>query len=904
FLIFTGQHLVLISDPEKGESVFAFDNPGFKEGPSIVPNEKESNNKLKWPHWNSMGLLRSSSDKVKAMDDSYTAQPPLTIVPLRSHDFTGLGFNICGNMRDGIYIKDVLHRGPASESGRITSGDRIDSIKINLRHVVFEDALTILSYASPYEVELAIERSGQNTSTLLRTPPPPHKICHPFYRSHSISDLQQIGKVNRKQGDQPSSLLSDVSLSDSGKPTTLDRKSRSIEHEKTQNSRNCMLETVQKHESIFHEIDLEVVEPEKSKDSSPSNVKSYLVKGIQNLKEKLHNSLHMEDPHKEEVKEVKDVKEIKEIKDTKDAKETKEFSTVPTSGKIIVGDGFVTADLIVPEVVEKAGTAAKESRKSSIVTDAHDEVDNKYSLDIEDPIAAKRNKRKAPMPPQDAEDEHESLHSVHSESDSEAGDTCGTIELNSTHITVHQVPQDNESRKASSLGDLSRYEADSVVLLERAVSLDLGDGAPGCKKRKAPLPPQDDCVSPQKEARLDNGIAGTLKKSSVWGTLEEIIQNGSESETDLGISGCSTPEKGELVSSTPFKYENSDGDILLTLDQLNDEDTPPELPTSPVPTYSFITEIQVPSERQPTNDVVHFDSTEQFLDHMATLKAQEVSPILTKHFQSSQISPEKINEYETSPQFERIITTNHKTVMPDDSSLNIQMTFTQSKQISKITNNDNTSQNDDCDETEEIKPDMTSSKIEMTGKITDSSFPGNTEKLLDHLVQETIFQPQETCSLISKSPLKKAPVKPPKQNNNCENTEYFLKQMIEAEIRESSPPESPQKSIAEKVNDKLHDQISKLQETSLASDKKPTTSQRDSFSKENMSDEQILALKASPSQRAEIAKPTRSNVTITTIKSTTPSRIPVRAGHKSPRASLSPTSDKRSMIHRNGHSSP
>lgn len=44
------------------------------------------------------------------------------VVSLRSHDFTGLGFNICGNMRDGIFIKDVLHRGPASESGKLNAG--------------------------------------------------------------------------------------------------------------------------------------------------------------------------------------------------------------------------------------------------------------------------------------------------------------------------------------------------------------------------------------------------------------------------------------------------------------------------------------------------------------------------------------------------------------------------------------------------------------------------------------------------------------------------------------------------------------------------------------------------------------------------------------------------------------
>lgn len=43
-------------------------------------------------------------------------------VPLTGHDFTGLGFNICGNMRDGIFIKDVLTRGPANESGLIKAG--------------------------------------------------------------------------------------------------------------------------------------------------------------------------------------------------------------------------------------------------------------------------------------------------------------------------------------------------------------------------------------------------------------------------------------------------------------------------------------------------------------------------------------------------------------------------------------------------------------------------------------------------------------------------------------------------------------------------------------------------------------------------------------------------------------
>ena len=41
---------------------------------------------------------------------------------IKGHDFTGLGFNICGNMRDGIFVKDVMQRGPAAESKCIAPG--------------------------------------------------------------------------------------------------------------------------------------------------------------------------------------------------------------------------------------------------------------------------------------------------------------------------------------------------------------------------------------------------------------------------------------------------------------------------------------------------------------------------------------------------------------------------------------------------------------------------------------------------------------------------------------------------------------------------------------------------------------------------------------------------------------
>lgn len=620
----SGQHLVLVSDPEKGESVFAFDNPGFKEGPSILQTgEKENQTKVKWTQFNAV-IPNNHANKIKSMDDTYITSPPLTKVPLRSHDFTGLGFNICGNMRDGIFVRDMLHRGPASESGRIMPGDRIDSVKISLRHMVFEDALTILSYASPYEVEMFIEsRNASNTSSLLRTPPPPHKISHPLFRSQSIADLQKIRKLGgRRGGEQPSSLMSDISNSETKFPT-LDRKPKSLD--RTQVTNNCINESMQKHENIFHEVELTKVEidevDQKKETVSPNNVKSILVKGIQNLKEKLHNSLHQDDS-KEEIKGGT----IVNVSAQNTLEKKKPYD-----------EGFQTVDLTVPSVpeeVERAGISARNNRKSVIEED-FDLSDN------DDPVAAKRNKRKAPKPPQSPIEDEASInnHSLESvDSDSENGDKKSgtTIELNSSHITVHHVPE-SENRKASSLGDLSRYEAENIILLERAVSLDLGDGAPGTKKRKAPMPPQETC--PFKEARIETGT-GTLKKSSVWGTLEDVIQNGSDSsDADLGISGCSTPEKNELITSTPFKFSKSilndengisnievnnykwDLSVPETSDfitALNGDETPPELPKSPMPTMStFITEIQVTSLKpHEETEVIHLDNTQQLFDHM------------------------------------------------------------------------------------------------------------------------------------------------------------------------------------------------------------------------------------------------------------------------------------------------
>lgn len=90
---------------------------------------------------------------------------------------------------------------------------------ISFRHVVYEDALTILSYAAPYDVTMELEKGLRNSSTLKKrkaastvclTASPSvnlsvaagsvqqpegqsnERLVHPLYRSQSIDDLSKV----------------------------------------------------------------------------------------------------------------------------------------------------------------------------------------------------------------------------------------------------------------------------------------------------------------------------------------------------------------------------------------------------------------------------------------------------------------------------------------------------------------------------------------------------------------------------------------------------------------------------------------------------------------------------------------------------------------------------------------
>ena len=60
---------------------------------------------------------------INKCDFVWFQEPEVISVLLESRDMIGLGFDICGSMRDGIYVSQVHNRGPAIETGLIKIGN-------------------------------------------------------------------------------------------------------------------------------------------------------------------------------------------------------------------------------------------------------------------------------------------------------------------------------------------------------------------------------------------------------------------------------------------------------------------------------------------------------------------------------------------------------------------------------------------------------------------------------------------------------------------------------------------------------------------------------------------------------------------------------------------------------------
>lgn len=633
----------------------------------------------------------------------------------------------------------------------------------------------------------------------------------------------------------------------------------------------------------FDEIDLsditrddKLTQGETSRKNTPSpglketNVKSLLVKGYNNLKEKLHNATTSKlekDCEEEPYMKPNDTVTDQNLSLNSKYDDSKVIS--PIIEKQAEKTHSRTAEAHdIPEEVEKAGMAARSNRKSIIedgkswdrlTIEAQKETERRRKDSISgdssnegDTSSQKKSKRKAPPPPQVKSDEeietlkpaseidevdsrdslsekNNSMDSV--DTDSEQGDKSGTtIELNSSHITVHHAPDSETSRKTASLGDLSRIGNEQpVIVLERAVSLDLADGTPGgSKKRKAPLPPQEEFsddggLTFNKEAKIDSSVHTRLKHSSDFGRLEDAVklnENTSDEDTDPAISGLSTPEPPlhMLISSTPMKHNfpmmsplaekeaavvtsstivnksptiNADKGLSgihisscswdlsvpdSTTDQFitavngtnteDDDDTPPELPTSPIPTY--VTEIQVVTANK--------DSTEGLLENGShdIVKRNDIFP-------------------QNIPEMSSFMTNNNN--RPFSTFNN---PFTRRTEVSVINSN--------------LSDDLSSLP----------SLANMSDTMMSEVNQVSLSQPNSLDPILQGE------------------TSMFIKDL------------RPSGTLI--------------------------------FSNENMSDEQILALKSSPEpilidtsqNKMQTSKPARSNVSVTSIRAGG-SRIPVRA---------------------------
>ncbi|KAG8042152.1 hypothetical protein G9C98_000143 [Cotesia typhae] len=507
-------HLVLVTDPEIVEDAYAFDNPCFKDATpaqnrqidrplSIISTETPTKDSMKWSSpWSSLGLGSGNKfDKRKTLDDSCLGANAtrISVISLRSRDFTGLGFNVCGNMREGIFVKDLLHRGPASESGRIHPGDRIASVKISFRSMVYEDALTILSYASPYDVELEVESGGTSSrpTTLLKKTvgPTPSRICHPLYRSQSIPELSKVDKNSAKRlfiADPNESLGSNYSTMNStlksSKSTpgshTLERR-----HEESKDNNNHFKFGIK----VLPVLDNTVYRIENQNEHN-TNLERHNSRKTDAEK----NIINSKNLNPVDTKPVKDGKVTVERIQQRDNAGLKAGESVDaTDSKLINQSDKLTAELVdipseVPAEVHNAAIAARRNRKNSAELLKSPKLTSvEYPGDFEDK-SPQKSKRKAPAPPgspmkespgkyeifkndrEDIDDKIESItdyteslndyvvkvrdtsenqarqsrlkersserRSSESDTDNETQDSFTTIELNPADITIHHTP--------------------------------------------------------------------------------------------------------------------------------------------------------------------------------------------------------------------------------------------------------------------------------------------------------------------------------------------------------------------------------------------------------------------------------------------------------------------------------
>ncbi|XP_035212676.1 serine/arginine repetitive matrix protein 2-like [Stegodyphus dumicola] len=565
---------------EKGEAGFHVDNGDATHAQNAKASNGTSGQKKNRP-FSSLpfhAVFHPSGKKQKAtMDDTYISKHLERItVPLRGHDFTGLGFNICGNMRDGIFVKDVLHRGPASESGKIKAGDRIVGVTVSFGAMVYEDALTILSYASPYDVKLEIEKSSSSSSVARAVHLPSsspkrlgastsfrsggqRRLFHPLYRSQSIDDLTQIGKDSFLGGNSSGSQRDSTSSATPKRSQSVEASNGGMKNRSTyalKNADEVASKSLSSNKgsrksstSSCESTGKTVTTPPPEKIQAPPKEEPVPIqketKSSRFRVEQIHvksEAPSLQPKHQPPTKPAREVIEDKQVKQTDAADEDKSLDTskeAPSDENVVT---ISTEEVITTSEVDTEGEKpTAPPRKTSTPA-----------------------KRRAPAPPPVPPTKNETSVVVHrvddqqqqlpetekiafesSQKESNASELAPASDLpdfippskvsdqkvessiNSAHVNGRNSPQKEEQsspgkRKASSLGDLTKLDhgankkASISAILERAVSLDLQQTMPGenliKQKKILRAPTFEDDYDEDHESDLNDTDGNGLKR--------------------------------------------------------------------------------------------------------------------------------------------------------------------------------------------------------------------------------------------------------------------------------------------------------------------------------------------------------------------------------------------------------
>lgn len=297
-----------------------------------------------------------------------------------------------------------------------STGDRIASVKISFRNMVYEDALTILSYASPYDVELEVETGGPGSkpTTLLKKSvgPSPTRICHPLYRSQSIPELSQSHKSTAKRlftADLSDTLGSSYSASGAGPNSTLKSSKQAV--------LNQSLERRQPHEdgkSNHHKFGIKVlpaldgmVHRIENDNEHNTNLERRNSKKIDIEESNVRKSVPTSEIVTPEAK--KTVEKFQQRDNTYESTpRPKTLNNAFESNGIDVPDkgneGRIPSE--IPEEVHNAAVAARRNRRNSaelLSSPQKSNIElNETAEDANDPKSpSQKNKRKAPAPPKE-----------------------------------------------------------------------------------------------------------------------------------------------------------------------------------------------------------------------------------------------------------------------------------------------------------------------------------------------------------------------------------------------------------------------------------------------------------------------------------------------------------------------